>query len=256
MLTHDQAVRDQFEPRAQAYLESGVHAQGPDLELARALVGGYVAADGEALDVGCGAGHLSFVLAPLVARVVALDPAPAMLAAVRSAAAARGLDGIATRQGRAEALPFEDASFDLAATRYSAHHWTRLDKALREMRRVLRPGGNLLVIDLEGDGNALLDSHLQTLELLRDRSHVRDRNAREWRALLADAGFRLAQEEHWPLRLEFAPWVARMGTTADRVAMIRTLQAEAPQEVQQGLAFEPDGSFTAWTALFWARART
>jgi len=256
MTSHDQAVLDSFESRAQAYLESPVHAAGPDLELARALVGGYVPPDGAALDAGCGAGHLSFLLAPLVARVVALDPAPAMLETVRAAAAARGLAGIETRAGGAEALPFPDASFDLAATRYSAHHWTRLDKALRELRRVLRPGGNLLVIDVEGDGNALLDTHLQTLELLRDRSHVRDRSAREWRALLADAGFRLSQEEHWPLRLEFASWVARMATPADRVAQIRALQAEAPQEVRQGLGLEPDGSFTVWTALFWARART
>jgi ubiquinone/menaquinone biosynthesis C-methylase UbiE len=256
MNTHDQAVREQFEPRAEAYLHSLVHAQGPDLAMARDLVGGYVAPDGEALDVGCGAGHLSFALAPLLGRVAALDPAPAMLDTVRAAAAAQGLGGISTHRGSAEALPFEDASFDLVATRYSAHHWVRLDKALREMRRVLRPGGNLLVIDVEGDGNALLDSHLQALELLRDFSHVRDRTAREWRGLLAEAGFKLAQEEHFPLRLEFGSWVRRMATPADRVAMIRTFQVEAPQEVQRGLGYEPDGSFTAWTALFWARART
>jgi ubiquinone/menaquinone biosynthesis C-methylase UbiE len=256
MCSHDQAVLDAFEPQAEAYLRSAVHAQGPDLDMARDLVGGYVAADGAALDVGCGAGHLSFQLASQVARVVALDPAPAMLETVRAAAAARGLEGLETRLGGAEALPFADGSFDLAATRYSAHHWIRLDKSLREMRRVLRPGGNLLVIDVEGDGNALLDTHLQTLELLRDPSHVRDRSAREWRGLLADAGFKLSQEEHWPLRLEFAPWVARMATPAARVELIRSLQAEAPQEVRQGLGLEPDGSFTVWTALFWARART
>jgi len=253
MITHEDTVRAQFQPQAQAYLDSPVHAQGPDLERACALVGRFVPAAGQALDVGCGAGHLSFALAPLVARVVALDPIPAMLEAVRSGAAARGLAGIETWEGGCVALPFEPGSFDLVATRYSAHHWSRLEKALREMKRVLRPGGHLLVIDVEGDGNALVDTHLQALELLRDRSHVRDRSAREWRALLAGARFELVQEDRWPLRLELASWTARMATPPARVAMIRELQAEAPEEVRQDLAIEADGSFSVWTALYWAR---
>ena len=253
MITHDEALSFTFDAHAQAYLDSPVHAGGPDLEMARSLVGGYVPPDGAALDVGCGAGHLSFLLASQVRRVAALDPAPAMLATLAGAAAARGLANLEVHPASAEALPFPDASFDLVATRYSAHHWIRLDKALREMRRVLRPGGYLLAIDVEGDGNALLDTHLQMLELLRDRSHVRDRSAREWRALLAEAGFKLSQEEHWPLRLEFDPWVARIGTPPERAALIRALQEEAPEEVRKGLGLEPDGSFTVWTALFWAR---
>jgi hypothetical protein len=121
------------------------------------------------------------------------------------------------------------------------------------MRRVLQPGGYLLVIDVLGHDDPLVDTHLQSMELLRDPSHVRNRSAREWRSLLETAGFADVQHAHWPLRLAFAPWVERMRTPAGRISTIRGLQNEAPREVHEALAFEPDGSFTVRTGLFWAR---
>jgi ubiquinone/menaquinone biosynthesis C-methylase UbiE len=253
MRTHGQSVQDQFDPQAQAYLSSRVHAEGPDLLHATSLVRHASLAAGHAIDVGCGAGHLSFAVAPSVARVVALDPSPNMLATVEEAAAARGLTQIETRQAGAESLPFAGSTFSLACTRYSAHHWTRLEAALREMRRVLQPRGRLLIIDVLGHEEPLLDTHLQCMELLRDPSHVRNRSAKEWRSLIAAAGFADIEYTEWPLRLEFAPWVARMRTSADRTSMIRALQNEAPREVQEGLAIEPDGSFIVKTGLFWSR---
>ena len=254
MRTHLQTNLEQYATQAQAYLDSPVHAQGPDLAQAQALVAQAVPMNGQALDVGCGAGHLSFALAPRVARVVSLDPSPQMLTTVQQAALARGLRHIETIQSRAESLPFPDASFELVCSRYSAHHWTQLEQALKEMRRVLKPGGHLLLIDVQGEEDALVDSHLQAIELLRDRSHVRNRAVSQWRALLAVAGFANVAHDSWPVHIDFPSWVARMRTPASRVAMIREMQRDAPQEVQEALAIEPDGSFTFTTGLFWARA--
>ncbi len=254
MISHDQTAHAQFDPQARAYLASAVHARGPDLERAAQRVAAFVpAGGGSALDVGCGAGHLSFALAPAVARLVAADPSAAMLACVQEVARERGWAHIETAQASAESLPFGDGSFRVVATRYSAHHWTRLEQALPELVRVLEPGGALLVIDVLGDEDALVDTHLQAMELLRDRSHVRNRSASRWQALLHGAGLVDVAHEHWPLRLDFTPWVERMRTPPGRVAMLRTLQQEAPREVQQALRVEADGSFTARTGLFWAR---
>jgi ubiquinone/menaquinone biosynthesis C-methylase UbiE len=253
MSSHSQSVHAQFDPQAQAYLHSAVHAQGPDLARAAAWVSQNLPATAKALDVGCGAGHLSFALAPYVQSVVALDPSPSMVATVAEAALARGLPQVVAAPGAAEALPFDGARFCIACTRYSAHHWTQLETALREMWRVLKPNGVLMVIDVMGHDDALVDTHLQAMELLRDRSHARNRSAPEWRALLAGAGFERVTHEHWPLRLEFGSWVARMRTPAASVAAIRELQRGAPREVQQALAIEDDGSFTARTGLFIAR---
>ena len=157
MRTHDEAVHDQFDPQARAYLASVVHASGPDLEHARELVTREVSPAGAALDVGCGAGHLSFALAPVLERVVALDPSCGMLGIVAEAALHRGLRRIETREGGAESLPFEDATFDVVATRFSAHHWRFLEAGLTEMYRVLKARGHLLVIDCLGHEDPLVE---------------------------------------------------------------------------------------------------
>lgn len=253
MRTHEQTVQSQFDPRAQAYLTSAVHSAGPDLERAKVLVSEAMLSGARALDIGCGAGHLSFALAPHVARMVALDPSPSMLAAVSQAAAAKGLAGIETRQGNAESLPFDDGSFHLVCTRYSTHHWTRLEEAVREMARVLAPGAHALVIDTLGHENPLVDTFMQSIELLRDTSHVRNRSSSEWRSLLQSAGLLELECAEWATRLDFASWVERMRTPADRVAVIRSLQEGAPREVREALAIEADGSFTIRTGLFWLK---
>ena len=254
MSDHQQAIRDQFSPQAQAYLHSSVHAQGPDLVRAGERVQASLPASASALDLGCGGGHLSFLLARCVHSVVAADPSAEMLAVVAATAAAQGLDGLRTLQCRAEQLPLADQSLDLVATRYSAHHWEDVEAALREMRRVLRPGGVAMVIDVLAQPLALVDAHLQTMELLRDRSHVRNRSVADWQRLLPAAGFGEIECEAWPLRLDFASWVARMRTPEDRIATIRSLQQQAPDEVQRAMHFEADGSFTVETGLFWCRA--
>jgi ubiquinone/menaquinone biosynthesis C-methylase UbiE len=251
--SHEETVQSQFDPRAQAYLRSAVHAIGPDLEQAKVLVAQVAPDPAHALDIGCGAGHLSFALAPHVGRMVALDPSQSMLDAVSEAAVAKGLRRIEVRQGNAESLPFDDHSFHLVCSRYSAHHWTRLETAALELTRVLAPGGHALIIDTLGHRDPLVDTFMQSIELLRDPSHVRNRSLAEWRSLLRAAGLIELQHAEWPLRLEFASWVARMRTPTDRAAVIRSLQEGAPREVRQALHIEADGSFTIRTGLFWLR---
>jgi ubiquinone/menaquinone biosynthesis C-methylase UbiE len=170
MISHDEQVDRQFGPVAAAYLSSQVHSQGADLGEAADKLSGL----DRVLDVGCGAGHLSFAVAAGVGAVVASDLSREMLAAVAAEAKRRGLDNLVTQRASAEALPFDDASFDAVCTRFSAHHWADLRRGISEMRRVLKPGGRLIVIDVVAPDSALFDTHLQALELLRDASHVRD----------------------------------------------------------------------------------
>ena len=251
MRSHEQTVHTQFDPRAEAYLRSAVHAAGPDLEHARTLLGQCHGTLPRALDVGCGAGHLAFAIAAHVGHVVALDPSANMLTAVTRGAAARGLEQIEVRSGSAESLPFAEESFALVCTRYSAHHWTRLPAAVQEMSRVLAPGGHALIIDAVAPEDPLVDTHLQAMELLRDPSHMRDRSVREWRELFAAVHFTELEYRQWPVRIEFASWVSRMRTPERSIAAIRALQNGAPHEAQAALGLEADGSFVLQTGLFW-----
>lgn len=239
--THDQHTTQQFGPQAQAYLTSAVHSQGADLaDMAARLRGRHEA---QVLDLGCGAGHLSFAIASEVGRVTAFDLSDEMLRVTAGAAAERGLRNIETCRGSVDALPFTGASFDVVCTRFSAHHWPDLRRGLREARRVLKPGGSLHVIDIVAPDSALLDTHLQTVEVLRDPSHVRDYSLADWQGALQACGFALRSHRSWKLRMEFDVWIARMRTPADRAAVIRSLMAEASAEVREGFALGPDGSF-------------
>jgi ubiquinone/menaquinone biosynthesis C-methylase UbiE len=249
--THDATVLEQYDDRAQAYLASPVHAGGADLDRMAALVGRRP--DAVALDMGCGGGHVAFRLAGLVGKVVAYDLSAAMLETVAAEAQRRGLDNIVTKQGAAEALPCPSGSFDVVATRYSAHHWGAFRDGLAQMRRVLGPGGLALFMDVVSPGQPLLDTWLQSLELLRDPSHVRNASLDEWRATLEEVGFAVDDVVTDRLRLEFGPWIARMRTPDAHVAAIRSLQARAPAEVREHFAIGADGSFTVDTALVVAR---
>lgn len=98
MRSHEQTVHSQCDPRAEEYRHSAVHAAGPDLEHAQMRLAQCAVRPPRALDVGCGAGHLSFAIARHVGHVVALDPSPRMPAAVMVGVAERGLSGLEYRQ--------------------------------------------------------------------------------------------------------------------------------------------------------------
>lgn len=245
--SHDAQVAGQFGPQAAAYVASAVHAQGEDLAHIGALVRRVPGA--ALLDLGCGGGHVAYAAAPHAARVVAYDLSREMLAAVSAEAGRRGLGNVEIRQGAAERLPFAEGAFDIAATRYSAHHWRDVPAALAEMARVTKPGGLAVVVDLIAPEDPLLDTHLQAVELLRDPSHVRDYALSQWRTMLGAAGFAVGAARCHRIRLEFESWIARMRTPPEHVAAIRSLQDDAPEPVRRHFEIEPDGSFSADVAL-------
>lgn len=241
-------VAAQFGPRAKAYVESAIHSAGEDLDQLCDFVRGNATA--RVLDLGCGAGHVSLRLAPLVQQVTAYDLAAPMLAAVEQLARERGAANITARQGAVETLPFADASFDLVVSRYSAHHWSDFAAALREARRVLAPGGRAIFIDVIAPERAVLDTFLQAMELLRDPSHVRNYSAREWTHALDAAGFQPGQITLRRLRLDFASWIGRMATPESHIAAIHSLERKVADDIKAYFEIEADGSFSIDTATF------
>ena len=240
--TLEALVNTQFGAQAGAYLTSAVHAQGPDLEALAALVTGK--SEARVLDLGCGGGHVSFAAAKHVREVVAYDLSAEMLAVVANAARERGLANLSTQQGVAENLPFADASFDYVFSRYSAHHWRDLDLGLREAARVLKPAGTAAFVDTVAPGQPLLDTFLQTVELLRDPSHVRDYSRAEWLATISRAGLLAGRASEHRVRLDMRSWLERMRTPPVQADAIRALEAAMSASVTQHFAIEADGSFT------------
>lgn len=244
-------VAEQFGNTAAAYLTSAVHASGADLEAVKTIVQRYQSP--AVLDLGCGAGHISFAAAPFSASVTAYDLSEQMLAVVAASARQRSLENVEVRQGPAEKLPFPDAAFDVVVTRFSAHHWADVPAAMKEVHRVLRPDGVAAVIDIIASENPLHDTTLQAVELLRDASHVRDYRVSEWTSILDAAGFSHRLTSTWRLKMVFDEWVARMRTPPDRVIAIRSLLDTAPEETRLYFAVEQDHSFFIDAAFFEAR---
>jgi SAM-dependent methyltransferase len=238
--------------RARDYVASAVHSSGGDLDQIEAELRGQSAA--RVLDLGCGGGHVSYRAAAHVAEVVACDVTPGMLEAVAETAAERGLSNIRVQQAAAEELPFPDGSFDAVLCRFTAHHWQDMEAGLREARRVLKPAGRAVFIDVIAPADRVLDTHLQAVELLRDASHVRNYSLAEWASALGNARFVIQTVTVRTLRMEFPVWVARTRTPAAHAEAIRSLQAGAPAVVREHFAVGTDGSFDLESATMTLRA--
>jgi len=247
---HSAVVERQFGGQAAAYLSSSVHAQGDEFAQLRERVARLDAP--RVLDLGCGAGHVSFQVADLAAEVVAYDLSPRMLAVVGESATERGFTNIRTVQGVAESLPFADDSFDVVCSRFSAHHWRDVGLALREARRVLKPGGLAAFIDVAASEQPLYDSFLQAVEMLRDTSHVRDYAPSEWAQMVGEAGLVMTASSRQRLHLDFDTWIARMRTPDVMRDAIRQLQRDVGQEVREAFEISDDGSFTTDMLVLWA----
>ena len=231
-------MQQRFSDVAANYITSRVHASGQDLDLMVECVA--LNENALVLDAGCGAGHTALAFAPGVARVVACDFTGAMLEHVETLAQERGIHNIETQLADVEDLPFPARSFDLVVTRYSAHHWQRPQRALAEFRRLLKPDGVFLISDIMAREDYAQDTFLQTIELLRDPSHVRDYRVSEWRAMLSEAGFKSEVLLRFDLTLRFDAWTRRMATPRRNADMILSLFRGAPAEIRRGFSLRDD----------------
>ena len=226
-------VQQRFGDVAANYRTSQVHASGIDLD--RMVETAALDAGALVLDAGCGAGHTSLAFAPRAARVIACDFTGAMLEQAETLAQERGVHNIETQLADVEDLPFPARKFDLVVTRYSAHHWPRPQRALREFRRLLKDDGIFLISDIMAPEDYAQDTFLQTIELLRDPSHVRDYRISEWQTMLAAAGFSSDVLLRFDLRLRFDTWIRRMATPRQNADMILSLFQGAPADIQPWL---------------------
>lgn len=251
---HGRDVREQFARNAELYATSEVHARGADLEVvvrfARPKPNDVV------LDVSTGAGHTALALAPHVARVVATDLTPEMLAVARRLAAERGVGNVEFREADVRALPFADASFDVVTCRTAAHHYPELLPPVREMARVLKPGGRLVVSDTVSPPDEVADRFINAVEVLRDATHVRDWSVAEWREAFGAAGLSLEGYREMPVEIAFDSWVERSATPPELRAVLVTMLTQAPERLRELFAVRPQPlRFTLPKAVFGAVRR-
>ena len=236
--------QEQFGRTAAHYLTSKPHAKGASLERMVALA--QPQPDWRGLDVATGPGHTAYAFAPHVARMWATDITDEMLDLVRSEIGKRGLTGMRVAHAKAEALPFEDESFDLVTCRIAPHHFDSIPAFLAEARRVLRSDGTLALVDnVVPEGS--VGNYINAFERLRDPSHLRAWTMAEWRAALADAGFATAHEEELDKQMEFASWASRHDATMQTLLMGMLTEVTPAVKV----VLRPEQANGVWT--FWLK---
>ncbi len=148
------------------------------------------------LDVGCGPGSITRGLAERVApgEAIGLDPSEETLDMARRDAAARGLANLHYQEGSVYALPFPDASFDVAYAHQVLQHLRERGAALSEMLRVVRPGGLVAVRDVDWGTAAYwprdpwIDRFIEVHQRTWYRNGGEPQMGRQLRALFNDAG--------------------------------------------------------------------
>jgi SAM-dependent methyltransferase len=237
------SIQRQFGASAERYASSGYHAASADL--AALLEAAQLRGDECVLDVGTGAGHTALAVAPGAGRVIGLDLTLEMLREARRLAAERGAANLWAAGGDAAVLPFADARFDLVTCRVCAHHFADPGAAVREMARVLRPGGRLLLVDSVAPEDPAQDTFLNCIELLRDPSHVRDHTERQWCVMFEAAGLEVRRLGRWGAFLPFGDWVERMRTPEPTRRELRRLLGGATLAIREafGIREDPEPGF-------------
>ena len=96
-----------------------------------------------------------------------------MLEKARAHSEKASLENIIFREGNAQAMPFEDASFDGVVTRLAIHHFTKPQGVMNEVFRVLKPGGRAIIVDVIVSKNPEEAALQNAIEIIRDPSHIR-----------------------------------------------------------------------------------
>jgi len=165
---HKSKIKEQFSLQAEGFSEFKYHNTANAMEVFQTL--GRFTKQCKVLDSGCGPGLVSIYMSKYVKECVALDLTEKMLTTARANVARESIHNITFAKGDMTNLPFPDNSFDGSLTRYTFHHLEQPRAALRELVRVTRPGGRIVVVDVTPA--ATKQESYNRFERLRDPSHT------------------------------------------------------------------------------------
>lgn len=229
MADHDATVRSEFD-RAAAHFAERTKGRFDGMD----PVGFSRAAQGDTVvEVGAGTGNFLALFAGVAGRRIAVDLTPAML---RQARRHEGLDLVA---GDGRRLPLRSGSADLVASAQALHHVHEPNAVVKEMRRVAKPGGRVLLVDqvaTERYEEALMMSQL---ELARDPSHAMSRPPSAYRMIVRAAGLEIVDERVAESEQRLSTWMWPGEFPEERIRAVSDLIEKIGPET--GMGFERDG---------------
>lgn len=237
---HDDRIREAFTQQAPALSAApSFHAK----DILRAIREGLAGdGSGQLLDAGCGPGVVLAAVGADFAKVCGLDLTPAMVERAKIACREADLAGAQLQVGSMLAMPFDDGHFDAVVTRLTLHHLETPGDALREMARVLRPGGTLVVADLLGCEDPAEAALQDALEILRDPSHVRLLPETAMRDLIARAGLNEQGCQRLDKRRGFEEWASIVNAPERTEPLLLAMRTLAESGCGQGIELAMDAN--------------
>lgn len=217
-----EVIRSEFKKQASLY---SPHPKAIDFVMSEV---GKVS--GTAIDVASGTGVFAMALAPFCEQVVSFDATKEMQERAKKTAAEEGLSNLTFQLGDGTEMPFSDGSFDLVVSRLAIHHFADPGSIVKEMVRVCKPGGRVVLADIIADDDPEQHAETDRLEILRDPSHTACPTLKGLHGLLEATG-RMQVQPHsgniymHPLQADF--WMNNTETPQPaREEIVRCFQAE------------------------------
>lgn len=246
-------ILEQFTRQAEPFAQLPAHSTEDSIRLIRKATA--VSPDDTILDVACGPGLLACAFAAEARHVTGIDLTPAMIEQARILQQSRGLTNLTWHIGDVASLPFPDASFSVAFTRYSFHHLLDPEGVFAEMCRVTQPGGRVVVVDAYTSGPEQSEAY-NHMERLRDPSHVRALGLDELAGLFRNAGLREVTTATYGLEVGLEEILKATSTEHSAADEIRRIFADdhGRDRIGVGAREEADGiRFTFPTAILVGR---
>ncbi len=240
MAVHKRRVRDRFDGSAELYDVSPEHVATDDVDEAVRL--SCATREDVYLDVASGTGHAYFRFLPHVGMAVAADISLSMLKKLKS----KYTNAFAVASD-AEAFPFRNRSFSLISCRIAVHHFTDVNRFFSEVHRLLKRGGRFVLIDSAVADDEDLRGFIETVEKLRDSTHVRTYTFSEWRNMLSGF-FSISFEGVVRKRHPFESWLDRACLDEKRKDKIRQMFLNADDRAKSYFEIEiKDGEVLSYT---------
>ncbi len=183
------------------------------------------------LDVATGPGFIALLLAERARYVIGLDLTRALLRRAEALKRARGLSNMGFLEGDVESLPFPAGAFDLVACHKAFHHFPRPQRVLKEIHRVLKEGGRLVLGDTLSSEDPQKSRWHNRLERMRDSSHVKMYPLTELRAMIEQADFQIEDVAEFEDERDFETWMKTISPPpAVREEIRRVLLESLPED--------------------------
>ncbi len=186
------------------------------------------------LDVATGTGFLAGALSEVAGEVMATDLTLEMLYQTRP----KTQNNTSFCLADVERLPFHNDSFDMVTCRVALHHFTRPDEAFSEIRRVCRPNGRVVIMDIISSEDDNRREYHNKMERLRDSSHVKQYSYSEIKQMFSDCGLKVVEAEMWEYTWEMEEWLAIANPAEVNASEIRKMMSESVDGDKSGLSVE------------------